>query len=57
VTFLRADWTTGAPLISNELKRYGAIGVPFYVILKKNHQPIILPTLLTKSSLTDNLSN
>ncbi len=49
---LSADWTTGEESITAALKRYGAEGVPLYVILAPGDKaPIVLSGIITKTSL------
>lgn len=52
ITPLRADWTAGDPVITEALKRYGAEGVPLYVILPPGGRgPIVLSGIISKTSL------
>jgi thiol:disulfide interchange protein len=47
IVLLRADWTKKDAIISAELKKYNREGIPLNVILKNNHDPIILSEALT----------
>lgn len=51
----KADWTKGDEQITQALKRYGAEGVPLYVILRPSQSPIVLSTLPSRESLWDAL--
>lgn len=49
---VKADWTAGDESITNALRRYGAEGVPLYVVLSPHgKEPVVLSTLPGKSSL------
>ena len=49
---LRADWTAGDETITTALKRYGAEGVPLYVVITPGQaQPTILSGIISKNSL------
>lgn len=61
---VKADWTNGNEEITTALERYGAKGVPFYVVLapdnnpennpnKKKKAPLVLGTLLTLEKLRE----
>ena len=47
---MKADWTNANPEITSALKKFGRVGVPFYVLYPrgKADQPIILPELLDR---------
>jgi thiol:disulfide interchange protein len=55
---MKADWTNANPEITAALKKFGRVGVPFYVLYPrgKADQPIILPELLTERIVLDALS-
>ena len=55
---MKADWTNANPEITAALKKFGRVGVPFYVLYPrgKADQPIILPEILTQSIVLDALS-
>ena len=55
---MKADWTNANPEITAALKRFGRVGVPFYVIYPPGRpdKPIILPELLTESIVIDALT-
>jgi thiol:disulfide interchange protein/DsbC/DsbD-like thiol-disulfide interchange protein len=54
---MKADWTNANPEITNALKAFGRVGVPFYVIYPpgRAEEPIILPELLTESLVLEAL--
>lgn len=47
---MKADWTNSDPEITAALKKFGRVGVPFYVIYPGGdaRNPIVLPELLTE---------
>ncbi len=55
---IKADWTNADPEITNLLQRFGRPGVPLYVLYPagKSIEPIILPELLTKSIVLEQLA-
>ncbi len=55
---IRADWTNANPEITAALKKFGRVGVPFYVIYPADSaaDPIVLPELLTEQILIDALN-
>ncbi|CAN5639816.1 thioredoxin family protein [soil metagenome] len=57
VVALKADWTNANPEITAALKKFGRVGVPFYVVYPggRADQPIILPELLTSQIVLDAL--
>jgi thiol:disulfide interchange protein len=53
---MKADWTSGDPVITKLLQQFGRPGVPLYVLYPgKSAQPIVLPELLTKRIILDKL--
>jgi len=58
VLLLKADWTNGDPDITKLLKQFGRAGVPAYVIYPAgaHDQPMVLPELLTRQIVIDNLN-
>jgi thiol:disulfide interchange protein DsbD len=56
VTLLRADWTNRNDAIAQELARFGRSGVPLYVLYDSNGRPLVLPEILTESTVLDALS-
>jgi thiol:disulfide interchange protein DsbD len=54
---IKADWTNANPEITAALKKFGRVGVPFYVIYPAADaaNPIVLPELLTESILVNAL--
>ena len=55
---MKADWTNANPEITAALKKFGRVGVPFYVLYPRggSDQPIILPEILTQSIVLEALS-
>lgn len=53
---LKADWTRQDPVISAWLERYGKAGVPFYLVLPANGEPIPLGEVITPSGVVQALS-
>jgi thiol:disulfide interchange protein DsbD len=53
---LKADWTRGDPQITQELKRFGRVAVPAYVIIPASGgAPEVLPEILTQQGLLEAL--
>ncbi len=54
---MKADWTNANPEITAALKKFGRVGVPFYVLYPagKADQPITLPEILTEQIVLDAL--
>ena len=54
---LKADWTNADPAITKILQQFGRPGVPLYVLYPagKSAEPIILPELLTKNIVLEQL--
>lgn len=50
---LVADWTNGDEKVTAALQGYGGNAVPFNVVLHPGKEPIILPSILTMSSLRE----
>jgi len=55
VVLLRADWTKKDPAISAELKKYNREGIPLNVILKNQHEPILLSEALTSKEVINGI--
>src|SRR5881227_1527134 len=56
VVKLKADWTTGDPIITKLLQHFGRPGVPLYVLYPgKSQDPVVFPELLTKSMVLEKL--
>jgi thiol:disulfide interchange protein DsbD len=55
---MKADWTNANPEITAALKKFGRVGVPFYVLYPRGRsgEPIILPEILTENILLEALS-
>jgi thiol:disulfide interchange protein/DsbC/DsbD-like thiol-disulfide interchange protein len=54
---VKADWTNANPEITAALKKFGRVGVPFYVIYPagRPEDPITLPEILTENIVLDGL--
>jgi thiol:disulfide interchange protein DsbD len=57
VVLMEADWTNNNPMITKELAKIGRASIPTYALYtgKKNMKPIILPEILTKSTVIEAL--
>ena len=56
VVYMKADWTSKDPRITEMLNRYGRNGVPLYLLFPGNGQDaVVLPNILTVGILTDAL--
>lgn len=55
---IKADWTNSNPEITAALKKFGRVGVPFYVYYPAGdaENPVTLPELLTQSLVLEKLS-
>jgi thiol:disulfide interchange protein len=55
---MKADWTNANPEITAALKKFGRVGVPFYVLYPRDRSrgPIILPEILTENIVLEALS-
>jgi thiol:disulfide interchange protein DsbD len=55
---MKADWTNANPEITAALKKFGRVGVPFYVVYPRggSDRPLILPEILTESIVLEALS-
>jgi thiol:disulfide interchange protein DsbD len=56
VVLLRADWTRRDPVIGEALAALGRNGIPVYVLYRPGRQPLLLPEVLQKSTITDALA-
>jgi thiol:disulfide interchange protein DsbD len=56
VALLRADWTRRDPVIGQALAQLGRNGVPVYVLYRPGREPLVLPEVLQKSTITDALA-
>src|SRR5437870_12054613 len=53
---LKADWTSGDPVITKLLQHFGRPGVPLYVLYPaQNEEPVVFQAVLTKSMVLDKL--
>jgi thiol:disulfide interchange protein/DsbC/DsbD-like thiol-disulfide interchange protein len=55
VALLRADWTRRDPVIGQALAALGRNGIPVYVLYRPGREPLLLPEVLQKSTITDAL--
>lgn len=57
VVKMRADWTKHDPVITEELEKYGRVGVPLYLLFGSDSSkpPMILPQLLTREIILEHL--
>jgi thiol:disulfide interchange protein/DsbC/DsbD-like thiol-disulfide interchange protein len=55
---MKADWTNANPEITAALKKFGRVGVPFYVLYPRGRagEPIILPEILTENIVLEAIS-
>jgi len=56
VALLRADWTRRDPVIGQTLAALGRNGIPVYVLYRPGREPLLLPEVLQKSTITDALA-
>jgi thiol:disulfide interchange protein len=57
IHYLEADWTNQDPEITAFLKSFERSGVPLYVFYPSKGKPVILPQILTESSVLEVLSH
>ncbi|MDP2194072.1 MAG: thioredoxin family protein [Alphaproteobacteria bacterium] len=55
VLYVEADWTNYNPEITKSLQEHQRESIPLYVVLRPNMQPIVLPELITESSVREAL--
>ncbi len=56
IAYLKGDWTSPDPAISDLLREHGRDGVPLYLFYPtQGRNPIILPQLLTAGVVLDEL--
>jgi thiol:disulfide interchange protein len=55
IVALKGDWTSRNPEITALLQQYGRSGVPLYLLYGGKGDPVILPQLLTASTVLDAL--
>lgn len=53
VAVLMGDWTRPDPVISRFLEKHGRAGVPLYLYYAPGEEPVILPQILTVTTLTE----
>jgi thiol:disulfide interchange protein DsbD len=46
-----ADWTKRDEAITAYLASFGRSGVPMYVVYRPGHEPLLLPQILTQSTV------
>lgn len=51
VVRMKADWTKNDPIITEALRKYGRNGVPLYVLLDGDKEPVILPQVLSSEAI------
>jgi thiol:disulfide interchange protein/DsbC/DsbD-like thiol-disulfide interchange protein len=56
VVLLRADWTRRDAMIGAALAALGRSGVPVYVLYRPGREPLVLPEVLQRSTITDALA-
>ena len=56
VVLLRADWTRRDAAIGRALAALGRNGVPVYVLYRPGREPLVLPEVLERSTITDALA-
>ncbi len=56
VRLLKADWTDEDPRITRALAAYGRTGVPLYVLIPEGGSPVLLPQMLSPSTVLEHLS-
>ena len=57
VAYLKADWTNADPAITTVLERFGRSGVPLYVYLPVDGEPVVLPQILTPGIVIDTVTD
>jgi thiol:disulfide interchange protein len=55
IVALKGDWTSRNPEITALLQQYGRSGVPLYLLYGGKGDPVILPQILTASTVLDAL--
>ncbi len=56
IVALKGDWTTQNPEITALLQQFGRSGVPLYLLYSGKGEPVILPQILTATSVLDALA-
>ena len=56
VAYLKGDWTNQNSTVSTYLRQLGRDGVPLYVLYAPGRAPVVLPQLLTESTVLDELA-
>lgn len=57
VAYVKADWTNADPTITAVLERFGRNGVPLYVYLPVEGEPVVLPQILTPGIVIDTVAD
>jgi thiol:disulfide interchange protein DsbD len=52
---LKGDWTSQDPEITKFLQQFGRSGVPLYLLYSGKGEPVMLPQILTATSLLEAL--
>lgn len=54
---VKADWTNSDPEITTELRKFGRVGVPFYVYYPQGNksEPVIFPEIITEAMLLEKI--
>jgi len=52
---LKGDWTNQNPEITKFLQQFGRSGVPLYLLYSGRGEPVVLPQILTATSVLDAL--
>ena len=55
IVALKGDWTSQNPEITSLLQQFGRSGVPLYLLYSGKGEPVILPQILTASSVLEAL--
>jgi thiol:disulfide interchange protein DsbD len=56
IVVLRGDWTNQNPEITQFLQKFGRSGVPLYLLYTGKGEPVVLPQILTATSVLDALA-
>ncbi len=56
VAYVKADWTNADPTITAVLESFGRNGVPLYVYLPVDGDPVVLPQILTPGIVIDTVT-
>lgn len=56
IAYVKGDWTNADPAITEVLERFGRSGVPLYLYLPVDGEPVVLPQLLTPGIVIDTIA-